>query len=131
MYIGRFGTSGTFEQGNGTAGIEVGGYQQDSTAYLCSAVGPAGTSQIHVLGTATLEGTWKIQDFGAGTSRYTVMTAGGGIVGAFDSVTLPSGWSWGIDNGSTLWVQPIPEPATLSLLALGGLAVLRRRRLRR
>jgi len=33
----------------------------------------------------------------------------------------------GIDNW-TFTVNPVPEPATLSLLALGGLVILRRRR---
>jgi len=31
-------------------------------------------------------------------------------------------------NGRAFLLTPIPEPATLSLLALGGLALLRRRR---
>jgi len=36
-----------------------------------------------------------------------------------------------IGDGSSLGVELVPEPATMSLLAIGGLAVLRRRRRRR
>ena len=69
--------------------------------------------------------------------RFEVLMATGGISGIFDNVQLPSGeWSWGIDSGTILWVEHVPEPTTLSILALlalslpkrGRLAVLRQRK---
>ena len=40
-------------------------------------------------------------------------------------------WGYGLTGDNTgVWVEVVPEPGTLSLLALGGLAVLRKRRRR-
>lgn len=43
--------------------------------------------------------------------------------GEFTGLTVPEGVTWQTDSGSNM-----PEPATMTLLVLGGLAVLRRRR---
>lgn len=88
-----------------------------------------GISLIDVSGYAILEGQWVVDDlFGVPPiGRYDVLTADGGLSVNFSSVILPNAdWTWGT-TGNTLWVEQVPEPATLSLLAIGGLAMLRRR----
>ena len=92
-----------------------------------SQIGTNGISTITISGAATLSGTWEVIDFGTppGT-RFNILHATGEISGSFDSVNLPNpNWSWGIDGGTTLWV--VPEPATLTLLALGGLMLTKRK----
>ncbi len=47
--------------------------------------------------------------------------SGDGDVDIFDFMEIQANWQWGVGGG-------VPEPATISLLSLGGLALLRRRR---
>ncbi len=61
--------------------------------------------------------TWDMGDFN-----------GDGLVDVGDLGILAGRWDQSLPTGS---IQPIPEPATLSLLAIGGLAVLRRKRRKR
>lgn len=113
-------------------------YRQDEGGTLVSQFGADGISTIEVTGEAdVLGGTWTVLDDGAPLGRFEVLMATGGISGIFDNVQLPSGeWSWGIDSGTILWVEHVPEPTTLSILALlalslpkrGRLAVLRQRK---
>jgi len=44
-----------------------------------------------------------------------------------DFKILKDNWHWGVGGAGNLTIEPIPEPAGLSVLALGGLALLRRR----
>ncbi|MDY7011329.1 MAG: PEP-CTERM sorting domain-containing protein [Planctomycetota bacterium] len=79
-------------------------------------------------------GTWDVVDLGgAPLGAFDILTADGGISGAPGTVNLPGpGWDWeivsGAGNSETLRLTHVPEPASLSLLILGGLALMRRRR---
>ncbi len=65
-----------------------------------------------------------------GEQSFRIASATGGIVGDFATVVSPAGYSLSLlNNGTELWLA-IPEPTSLALLALGGLALRRRRRRR-
>ncbi len=126
----------------------LGGYTQSGT--LLAELG--GTRQgtqydwIEVAGAATLGGLIDV-DFvnsfvAAPGMHFDILTAAGGITNAdlggltFDFSGADFGWAWvpeivSLGGGAeALRLNASPEPATLTLLALGGLALLRRRRTR-
>jgi hypothetical protein len=73
-------------------------------------------------GTAVKSLTWGATD--SVKHEYTALVTGTGS----DTVKLGAwGFNWwlGLDNVS---LTPVPEPVTMSMLALGGLALLRRKR---
>lgn len=80
----------------------------------------------------TLGGTLEIQDLGGlEEGEYTLfdLDPEASWDGAFDSIIVPGGLSGSIKAGEhDVILDVVPEPTTLGLLALGGLAVLRRRR---
>ena len=126
MAVGSGGAA-VFEVIGPDATVTVEAYSQAGGGGLVSGVTGAGLSTVQVDLVATLAGTWTVRDDGAGYARFDVLVAGQEISGAFDSVEMPDGtWTWGIADDKILWVEHVPEPATLSLLALGGLALLRR-----
>jgi fibronectin-binding autotransporter adhesin len=110
--------------GNGAA-ITSGQYSQNNQSTLNSVFDSGGISLIDVSGSALFDGTWNITDpsGNAPVGLFNVLIAAGGITGAFGNVVLPNttDWTWGIDGGTTLWVQHVPEPTTLLLFGLGGL----------
>ena len=106
-------------------GLPVG--QQDVTYEL--------NSYFHtVYGDATLAGKVGIDDFSVLLAHWGSTTAGwadgdftgDGTVNIDDFSLLLSNWGWTSSNYQSM-AQETPEPATLSLLALGGLALLRRK----
>ncbi len=126
---GYTGAGGVLRVTGADATIVALDYHQGSDGLLVSQIDDTGISRLSVLNQAMLGGQLQIVDAGASLGRYDILMAGQGFSGAFDSVVLPGAdWSWGIDNGQVLWVEHIPEPATMSLLAFGGLAMMRRRR---
>ncbi len=63
----------------------------------------------------------------SGSDNYTILTYTGTLTGSFASLPeLPGPYRYEIGNGAI--ILAIPEPASLGLLALGGLLALRRRR---
>jgi len=122
--------SGTFKVTGDDATINLDWYvSRGGNGTLVSELDADGLSTINVTDKALLSGTWNVTDLGAVAGTYNVLVAADGFDGtSFDTVNLPSDdWSWGIDGGTTLYVEYIPEPATLSLLLVGGLAVLVKR----
>ena len=85
-------------------------------------------------GDATLDGKVGIDDFSVLLAHWGSTSAGwaegdftgDGVVGIDDFSVLLSNWGWTASSQSM--AMQTPEPATLSLLALGGLALLRRSR---
>ena len=121
---------GTFTVKGSSAVITLGQYGQNDKSDLNSEFDPGGISLIDVSGSASIDGTWNITDpsGNAPFGIFNVLTAAGGIAGAFSNVVLPNttDWSWGIDGGTTLWVEHVPEPATLLLFSLGGVLLRRK-----
>jgi len=68
-----------------------------------------------------LSGNWG----GSGKTWAQGDFTGDGLVNVSDLGMLSGNWGWTGGGGGT---QQVPEPATLGLLAMGGLAMLRRRR---
>jgi len=69
--------------------------------------------------------------FAAAPGNQFVILSAASIADEFDTVNFPDAQDWFINydtpNGNVV-VGVVPEPATMSLLALGGLAIIRRRR---
>lgn len=104
----------TYSESTATGGL---GQQQVGAAFF------AATEQLHaMLWNGSPDDFVDLQQFLPATltsSDAIAMDAQGNILG----------WANDVDGNThaILW-QPVPEPATLSLLAMGGLAVLRRRK---
>ena len=127
LLVGEAGTA-LFQVLGGEANIATGSFTIGPTGALSSLVNGSGLSTIVVSGKTYLDGPWQVSEDRAAFGRFDVLTSAGGIKGSFDSVTLPGpDWQWGIDSGKTLWVQHVPEPATLALLAFGGATMLWRK----
>jgi len=130
LVVGWSGT-GTFKVTGDDATIYLDTYTQNDKSTLITELDADGISLIDAWDTAVLDGTWTITNLESiPYGKYDVLKADDGISGAFDTINLPSAdWAWGITpDSTTLWVEYTPEPTTISLLALGSLAVLRRKR---
>lgn len=109
-----------------------------SGATLELLIGSAANFNMNMLGfgggnTSNIDGALEVTLIGGYTPTYgqewKVMTVSGGgtIEGTFDSVETD--WEYSLkDGGTSLYVKYVPEPAALSLLSLGGLVLIRRRR---
>ncbi len=137
--------AGIISAGNSPGHLFVDGdYTQSGTMRAEIAGTGQGTTYdwIEVDGAASLGGTINVDLLGgfipAPGSFFDVLTATGGLTGVgsvtFDYGDAQGGPAWWVfvvtlpDGGQALRLQASPEPSTLTLLALGGLALLRRRR---
>jgi hypothetical protein len=121
--------TGTFEVFGSDANINAGGLSLASNTggalgQLFSHVEADGLSTIWITGTASLRGTWEVFDDGAPLGQWNVLTAASGISAPATVVLPDTNWSWGIDNGNTLWAQHVPEPSSLILVSVVALGLL-------
>lgn len=125
------GGQGTLEIIGAGSAISFASYDQTSRGRLLSEINATGLSTIDVTGAANVAGTWEVLDVDAPIGRFEVMTADAGIALSPSSVLLPGPeWTWGIDAGTTLWVEHIPEPASVATLAVTAMTFGVRRRSR-
>ncbi len=132
---------GTVSPGNSPGLLEIDGdYTQTGTLEI-EILGDALTDfdRLTVTGSAFLGGTLEVTlldgAFFGLDDTFEFLTAS--FIGSiFDDVILPTNdlgdpifaLSYGSDYAMLTALEPVPEPATLSLLLAGGLALLRRRR---
>ncbi len=85
-----------------------------------------GTDQEPGIGTYSSGGILKLSDFGFDDIQLSTGVASLYFFEGFDDETGVTDGMW-LSGSLFLQVAPIPEPATMSLLAIGGLALIRRR----
>ena len=108
----------------------------DATVLDFQLDGPGPNDMIAVTGDLTLDGILNVADLGGlEVGQYTLLTYTGSLTdNGLTLGTLPGAFTYSItntgsSNGSVILnVSIIPEPATLGLLSLGGLMMLKRRR---
>jgi autotransporter-associated beta strand protein len=99
---------------------------------LGSLAGP--NDLIDITGDLTLDGILNISNLGGlDDGRYTLMTYSGSLSdNGLALGSTPGAFNYSIDTGTAgsvfLDISAVPEPGTLTLLGLGGLLALRRRR---
>jgi hypothetical protein len=92
---------------------------------LVVGIGAGGISPIEADSLSSLDGTLTIRDDGAPFGRFAILVSQQPFGGAPATVNFPGpDWSWGVDGGSTLWVEHVPEPSTLLLLSTGVVGLL-------
>lgn len=86
---------------------------------------PSATWTSYSINLAT-DANWHVNGFYGAQPTESEFEA---VLGSLDKLYISGDWANGYDNGSLDGVKMVvPEPASLSLLALGGLALIRRKR---
>lgn len=114
------------------------GYTMGSHAHLALQLASVSSyDKVVMTGAFTVGGTLDVTLAGYTPSvgdTFTLFSADGGYHGSFSQINLPAGATWDtsalLTNG-TLTVSAIPEPISATLLGLGALALLPRRRMGR
>lgn len=118
---------GVLEVVGDDAVIHAGQLTMSDEAQLISHVEGDGLSTIELSQFAQLRGIWQVCDDHAPLGYWDVITAAQDITTIEWTVELPNdNWSWGIDDGNTLWVQHVPEPSIFILLGIGTFVLLGR-----
>lgn len=92
---------------------------------------PFTLSSVSVLGPTGWTANYPTGSITTGTAAIVfTMPAGGTPIGVNDTITFSFKASFLGGASYAMEMTPTPEPATMSLLALGGLAMLRKRRVR-
>lgn len=132
VYSGSYKAKGIFRVvGSGPTSISTGGFYINSDLSILELAFDGDNDpiqQIDVTGDIVLKGNLVITGTSGAAGPVTIMTYGGTLTGEFDSVT--DGWTvdYGVTTSGVITV--IPEPATLSLLAVGAVALMLIRRKR-
>ncbi len=131
--VGKGGGAGLLQVTGGLADINVNTYMQAANGTLEVVLDATGISTIDASGGMELAGTLTVtlaDGFTPAPGTYDLIVAQGARTGQFQFTNFPSGdYSVSYPTGSEIVrLTVVPEPATMGLLALGGLGLLRRRR---
>ena len=129
------GGTGNFQVVGGVPTITItGNFQENSGSTLTAEVNTSGLSDIHVTGNVNFASGALLHIINDGGltpfSSYKLMSWTGTETGApiLSATTDTNDWSFSIANNS-LTLTYVPEPASLSVLAMGSISLLGRRRM--